>query len=202
MQTSTTSLALFPLQTVLFPGGILPLQIFEQRYIDLVRDCVRTQAPFGVVAISAGRETGVAAETFAIGTAADIVDWSQGANGLLHIVARGGRRFRILSNTVHTNQLQVAEVSWLDDVGPPPARERTVQLRLLLQNLLQQIDPNGKSAIDAELDASELAYRFAELLPLSLGDKVKFLEIDAVNDRVTYIEDRLREAIRSTRTLN
>ncbi|MBI2801460.1 MAG: LON peptidase substrate-binding domain-containing protein [Gammaproteobacteria bacterium] len=201
MQTSTTSLALFPLQTVLFPGGILPLQIFERRYIDLVRDCVRTQAPFGVVAISAGRETGVAAETFAIGTAADIVDWNQGANGLLHIVARGRRRFRILSNTVH-NQLQVAEVSWLNDVGAPPPKARTAQLRLLLQNLLQQIDPNGKGAIDAELDASELAYRFAELLPLPLGDKVKLLEIDAVDDRVTYIEHRLREAIRTTRTLN
>src|SRR6516165_3033400 len=91
-----TTIPLFPLNTVLFPGGPLPLRIFETRYLDMVRHCMRERCPFGVVLIRAGAEVGAVAETTAIGTTARIVDFNSMPDGLLGISCIGERKFRVL----------------------------------------------------------------------------------------------------------
>src|SRR5215472_14441288 len=87
-------LALFPLNTVLFPGGALPLRIFETRYLDMVSRCLKEGQGFGVCLIREGAETG-AAKIHMAGTLAEIGDWSRGEDSLLHILVRGTRRFRV-----------------------------------------------------------------------------------------------------------
>jgi Lon protease-like protein len=85
---------LFPLRTVLFPDGPLPLRIFESRYIDMVGQCMKNESPFGVLLIMEGQETGLAT-THEVGTLANITDWYQGSDGLLGVTAVGGQRFRL-----------------------------------------------------------------------------------------------------------
>ena len=108
-------LALFPLHTVLFPGSFLPLRIFEMRYLDLVRRCLRTDSPFGVCLIRSGSEVGAAAECFAIGTAARIVDWEPLPGDLLGITVGGEWRFRVHAQTVAPDGLLLGEVERLPD---------------------------------------------------------------------------------------
>ena len=110
---------LFPLNTVLFPGGPLPLRIFETRYIDMVKDCVKDDAPFGVLLIREGGETG-AATTHTVGTLARITDWYQGSDGLLGVTAVGERRFRLLSSERLASGLNVGQIEVLPDEPSMP----------------------------------------------------------------------------------
>ncbi len=110
---SASALALFPLHMVLFPGGLLPLRIFETRYVDMVRTCMRTSANFGVVLIRAGNEVGPA-QVFEVGTAASIVDFNQLADGFLGISCLGTQRFRIKTGSVQADGLNLASVEWLN----------------------------------------------------------------------------------------
>jgi len=112
-----TSIALFPLNIVLFPGGSLPLRIFETRYLDMVRHCMRETQTFGVVLIREGSEVGPA-ETFDIGTLAKIVDFHQLSDGLLGLSCVGQQRFRIQSRSRQADGLNLARVDWLP---PEPA---------------------------------------------------------------------------------
>jgi len=106
---------LFPLDTVLFPGCVLDLQIFEARYLDMLTACMKRGEGFGVVGLVEGREVGVAAERFAeIGCEALIRDWQQQPNGLLGLRVEGGRRFKVVRSQVQRDQLTLAEVEWLD----------------------------------------------------------------------------------------
>ena len=91
---------LFPLNTVLFPGGVLPLRVFEARYMDMVRECMKGSDPFGVVLITRGSEVGAPASTESVGTLARIVAWDMPRLGLLHLRAVGSERFRIEHATV------------------------------------------------------------------------------------------------------
>ncbi len=106
-------LPLFPLKTVLFPGGVLPLRVFETRYVDMVRACMKTDSPFGVVAIRAGDEVGAAADTYTVGTLAHIVDWDMPEFGVLLLNTRGGERFRILETRTQPSQLIEARIELL-----------------------------------------------------------------------------------------
>ena len=103
-------LPLFPLRTVLFPGGVLPLRVFETRYVDMVRDRMKQNMPFGVVAIRSGDEVGTAAEPWQVGTLAHIVEWDMPELGVLLLQTRGGDRFRILETRVAPNQLIEAQI--------------------------------------------------------------------------------------------
>jgi Lon protease-like protein len=98
------NIALFPLNTVLFPGGILPLRLFEQRYLDMAAACMKESKPFGICLIEQGKETGSAASPQRIGTLAEITRWEMEQLGILQITARGRRRFRILEQAVGSNQ--------------------------------------------------------------------------------------------------
>ncbi|MGH8247298.1 MAG: LON peptidase substrate-binding domain-containing protein, partial [Gammaproteobacteria bacterium] len=96
-------LPLFPLHAVLFPGGVLPLRIFEARYLSMVSQCLRSNSPFGVCLIRSGSEVGIPADCHDVGTSARITDWSGAAGGLLVVVARGERIFRIRSRQLGEN---------------------------------------------------------------------------------------------------
>ena len=128
------SLPLFPLNTVLFPGCNLDLQIFEARYLDMIGRCMKQGGGFGVVCILDGDEVGVAPEGFAlVGCEARITDFQQQDNGLLGIRVQGGRRFTVLRTEVQRDQLILADVEWLDDEPEQPLQDEDADLVALPQ---------------------------------------------------------------------
>ncbi len=182
-------LALFPLHTVLFPGGRLPLRIFETRYVDLVRDCMKRGTGFGVVAIRDGQEAGAPAVPYGLGTLAEIVDWDRGPDGLLHIVARGTTRFRVNATRTRPNGLLEAEVDWLDDLPPPHALPGGF---MHLSDLLNKLLEGDHGASDWRDDALGLVYRLAERVPLELGARVALLETRPVAAHLGELDRLLR----------
>lgn len=193
MSSSQRDFPLFPLSTVLFPGGRLPLQIFEPRYIDLVRDCLRTNQGFGLVGIKEGREAGTAAAPWHVGTLARIVDWDQGANGLLNILVEGGERFDILETRVGAGQLVVADVAWRQAVLNSDCALAFGQLKALVENLLEK---NAATAAGQTLLAIEqppaFVYTLLGMLPLPPAIKVEFLDIDESDALVNAALELLR----------
>ena len=132
------SLPLFPLNTVLFPGCILDLQIFEARYLDMIGRCMKKGEGFGVVCILDGEEVGLAPEGFArVGCEARITDFSQQDNGLLGIRVEGGRRFIVHGTSVQADQLMLAEVEWLEEEPEQPLQEEDADLVALLKALAE-----------------------------------------------------------------
>ena len=170
----------FPLNTVLFPGGSLPLRIFETRYLDMVSRCLKEGQSFGVCLIREGEETGPA-KVHGVGTAADIGDWSRGEDGLLHILVRGGRRFRLAGMHIQEDGLNLGEVEWLPDEAASPMPDAQRHLGELLRQIYQQLRFEGGGLEGEFTDARWVGYRLAELLPISLPQRQYLLEIsDAV----------------------
>jgi Lon protease-like protein len=171
------SIALFPLNIVLFPDGSLPLRIFETRYVDMVRRCMRETQTFGVVLIREGSEVGPA-ETFDIGTLAKIVDFHQLSDGLLGLSCIGQQRFRILGRSRQADGLNLAAVEWLPPepfIAVPP---RHARLSELLKSVLPQLG-EVYEGIEMRLDdAAWVGHRLAEILPLPLAEKQSCLELD------------------------
>jgi Lon protease-like protein len=178
---------LFPLGTVLFPGGPLPLRIFETRYIDLVRRCLREESGFGVVLIREGVEAGGPAATFDVGTYARIVDFSQQPDGLLGIRAEGERRFRIVGRRRARDGLNLADVEWLAEDTRQPLPEEFADLAPALDAILTQAgDPYG--SLERHLDdAAWVSGRLAEILPVPAGHKQHCLELDDPVERLRYL---------------
>ncbi|MDT8388590.1 MAG: LON peptidase substrate-binding domain-containing protein [Thiogranum sp.] len=177
-------ITLFPLQTVLFPGGVLPLRIFEPRYLDMVSECLRAQRGFGICAIRSGAETGKAADCYATGTLARIQDFDRDENNLLSVVVQGERRFRIVARRLTHNQLLRADVSWLDEGADAALPVRHQPLAKLLAQLLRRA---GKPYTDLPADYEHTAWvvaRLTELLPFALSDKQRLLEMDAPLERL------------------
>ena len=181
-------IALFPLDTVLFPGGPLPLRIFEARYIDLVRRCLREGIGFGVVLITDGEEAGAApTATCDVGTYAKIVDFSGEPDGLLGIEARGERRFRIHGRSRARDGLNLAEVEWLPEEHRVPLPDEFAELGPALDSVLQQVGEPYES-LERQLDDSAwVAGRLAELLPLPSAHKQHCLELDDPVERLRYL---------------
>lgn len=180
------TLALFPLNTVLFPGGPLPLRIFETRYLDMLSRCLKSNAGFGVCLIEQGSETGPA-HTYTVGTLAHIRDWSNDADGLLHILAIGGRRFRTLRMRVQHDGLYLGEVEWLADESPLPLPESAKPLAEMLRTLLAQMPERYALITKAYDDSSWVGYRLAELLPLPVKQRQHLLEISDAQLRLDII---------------
>jgi Lon protease-like protein len=184
-----SELPLFPLQTVLLPGGPLALRVFETRYLDMVARCLRGDNRFGVVAIRAGAEVG-AATTYGVGTSAAIVDWHQESGGLLTIVARGQDGFRIESLRREADGLYVGQVAWLAAPSPQPLQPRHAKLAALLERLIEPL-PLYRSLPRSLDDAVWVGARLVELLPLALQEKQSLLE---ATDPVLRL-DRLAAAL-------
>jgi Lon protease-like protein len=185
--TGRVEIPLFPLGTVLFPGGPLPLRIFEARYIDLVRRCLRDGSGFGVVLIREGVEAGGPALTFDVGTYARIVDFSQQPDGLLGIRAVGERRFRILERRRERDGLNVADVEWLQE-GPSQALpQEFAELGPALDAVLQQVGAPYASLERHLDDAAWVAGRLAEILPIPPGHKQHCLELDDPVERLRFL---------------
>ena len=186
--TQLQEIPLFPLSTVLFPGGPLPLRIFEARYIDLVRRCLRENSGFGVVLIKEGEESGSApTETYDVGTYARIVDFSGQPDGLLGIEARGERRFRIHARSRARDGLNMADVEWLPEEIATPLPEEFADLQPALDYVLSQVGDPYESLERRLDDAGWVAGRLAEILPLPPAHKQQCLEIDDPVERLRYL---------------
>lgn len=169
---------LFPLHAVLFPGGTLPLRIFEPRYLDMVSDCMKNQKGFGVCLIREGSEVGKAADTYEVGTLSDISYFNQQADGLLGITAQGRQRFRIISQQVQANQLTLAEVILLENENSVTLPKQYARIADTLRKLLEQLDYPFIKMEKRYDDASWVSSRLAELLPIRLEQKQYFLQLD------------------------
>jgi uncharacterized protein len=178
---------LFPLGTVLFPGGPLPLRIFETRYIDLVRRCMRDGSGFGVVLIREGAEAGVPAVTFDVGTHARIVDFSQQPDGLLGIRATGERRFRILERRRARDGLNLAAVEWLAEERCVPLPAEFADLPPAIDAILTQAGEPYASLERRLDDAAWISGRLAEILPVPAVHKQHCLELDDPVERLRYL---------------
>jgi Lon protease-like protein len=171
----TRELPLFPLNTVLFPGGRLALRIFERRYMDMAKACLRDASPFGVCLIREGAEVGAPATPFEVGCLARIADWDMAQLGVLQIVARGERRFRILARRVEPDGLTRADVEFLADDTDCPVPSTCTRCVRLLERVIEQ--QRALIAPPHQLDsASWVSSRLAEVLPLPLAAKQELLE--------------------------
>jgi Lon protease-like protein len=167
-------LALFPLKTVLFPGGPLALRIFEPRYLDMIARSLRSDNRFGVVAIRSGSEVGVA-EMFDVGTTAEIVDWHQESGGMLGIRAVGRDSFRVEETSRRPDGLYVSRVAMLEELPSVPLPADYAHLAALLRTFLAQLPAHADGPAPYD-DAVWVGARLAETLPLAVPLKQSLLE--------------------------
>jgi Lon protease-like protein len=186
-----TELPLFPLQTVLFPGGPLALRVFEPRYLDMVARCLRGANRFGVVAIRHGAEVGDAT-IYDVGTTAEIVDWDQESPGVLGIRALGREVFRVVETHRQTDGLYVGEVAWLETQPAESLPAVHAPLATLLRRLIEPLALYHDVVKEFD-DAEWVSARITEVLPLGLALKQSLLE---TRDALRRLE-RLAAALRS-----
>ena len=172
------AMPVFALNTVLYPEGPLPLRIFEPRYVDMVSDRLRRDAPFIVALIRSGREVGGGATTHSIGTLARIVDWNRQDDGLLGIVALGGRRVKLLDTETRPDGLCVANARMLEDEPAATVPDEHGKMAGLLRGVLDQLESRYRFVNPRYDDASWVGYRLSELLPMPLARKQHLLEIE------------------------
>jgi len=187
MTQDIRDIPIFPLHTVFYPGGALPLRIFEPRYLDMIGQCLREETGFGVCLISEGKETGGAAESFEYGTFGTISYWQQLPEGLLGVTVRGEQRFRIISKTIASNQLCMAQVEMLPD-EPQVALPKSFQhFAEIVDEMFTQIGHPYTTLPKYYDDASWIGYRLAELLPMALVQKQQFLQMTDPIERLEKI---------------
>lgn len=203
-------LPLFPLGTLLYPGGLLPLRIFEVRYLDMIGKCFKTGAPFGVVNLIKGTEVrratpsqtprdGTAAETFhPVGTLATITELARPQAGLMEIRCTGTRRFRIANTQLLKHGLWVADVTLLEEDLPVPIPADLQNISLALANLINTLKagdvPEAQLPVQAPYrfdDCGWVANRWCELLPMSATHKQGLLALDNPLVRLELVGDVL-----------
>ncbi|HVO46059.1 MAG TPA: LON peptidase substrate-binding domain-containing protein [Steroidobacteraceae bacterium] len=187
---------LFPLNAVLFPGGPLPLRIFEPRYVDMVRLCMRQRCPFGVLLIQSGPEVGAEGgrHTSEIGTTARIVDFDTLPDGLLGITCIGERRFRVRKRWQQANGLHLGDIEFtaLEERLELPGEY--LHLGELLRRVLPEFGELYASVPKHFADAAWVGYRLAEILPISLSEKQFCLELDDPLARLARLSPLIRKA--------
>jgi len=177
-------IALFPLNTVLFPGGLLPLRIFEPRYVDMVGGCMRRDAEFGVVLIVQGTDTSSVVSIAGMGTSARVVDFQTQTDGLLGLLCRGERRFRVAQRRLQDDGLNRATVEWMQDVPLTPLDPQFRPLVSVLRKVMARLANIGRFLEPNYEDASWVSHRLAEFLPLEPPWQQRLLEIDDPNERL------------------
>lgn len=185
--TDKIKIPLFPLNAVLFPGGVLPLRIFEARYLDMISDCMKTEGKIGVVLIEEGKEAGTAAKVQEFGTTSFISYWHKRNDGMLGITLTGEDRFRILKTEVQVNQLTVAEIELLPKISLAESQYNTEKLISLLKQIIAQLEPPYTTMKKYYDDLDWISGRLIELLPLKLKDKQTMLIMDSVRERINYL---------------
>jgi Lon protease-like protein len=201
-------LPLFPLQTVLFPGALLGLRVFEARYLDLMSECMRQQQPFGVICLKQGTEVerrnrarqgqGLAdTQLENVGVVAQIDEVDAEQTGILHVRCTGRQRFKLLQPPVQRdNGLWVARAESLPDDtarAPGPAMQHTVDALAEAIKKLQEHDRVPFAAPYRLDDAGWVANRWCELLPVSLAAKQKLMELDDPVIRLSLVDGFLRD---------
>lgn len=204
MPDTPSWLPLFPLNTVLFPDGVLPLRVFETRYIDMVRDCMKREAPFGVVLIKSGKEVGAAAEPESVGCLAHITQWDMPEPGVLLLRTQGGARFRILEKRERRDHALEARVEMLPSDALLPISDIHVRCAEALKNVIENIVAQGQAEqgdafdnpfpLPVQLDnASWVANRWCEILPIPLKARQKLLELDDAQSRMQIVYQFLQQ---------
>ena len=189
---ATTTIPLFPLNTVLFPGGPIKLRIFEQRYVDMVSRCMREDAGFGVALITEGVEAGGPARTVNVGTLARITDFEQLPGGLLGVTARGRARFRIGLVRQQSDGLNLADVEWLTAEPRAHIPEDCLILADLTRQAFPQVAVHYAPDEPEYDDAGWVGMRLAELLPLPHADQQRCLEFLDPLERLRFLRERIR----------
>jgi uncharacterized protein len=176
---------------VLFPGGRLPLRIFEQRYMAMAKNCLKNETAFGVCLIRAGAEVGAPATPAEVGTLARIGSWDMPQLGVLQVTALGGRRFRILERRVQPDGLAVASIELLGEEIDAPISGEFSALVKLLERVLDQHP--GLAERPHRLDSCAwVGARLAELLPLPLDARQTLLEVDDARTRLERLNSLIR----------
>jgi len=171
------SVPIFPLNVVLFPGGLLPLRVFETRYMDMTRDCLKQSRPFGVCLIREGSEVGAPAVPESIGCLASILDWDMQQLGVLNLKTLGGQRFRILWSEAGAQGLITASIEL---IAPDESRAIPEEYAACARLVEMVVADQGKSVFaepHAFDDAAWIGYRLSEILPVQLLAKQKLLEL-------------------------
>lgn len=185
---TTRTLPLFPLSNIVFPGGRMPLKIFEQRYLDLIKTCLAGNTTFGLCGIREGSEVGAPAVPYEIGTEVRISEWDMPQTGIFHIVVEGMGRYFTRSWKVETNGLLVAQT---ESVSEEAACEVPPELRLCVQVLKHLV--GGETDAEHYDDAVWVGYRLSELLPFKLKVKQDLLEMNDSLMRLRIIDQFLRK---------
>ncbi|MDP6674156.1 MAG: LON peptidase substrate-binding domain-containing protein [Gammaproteobacteria bacterium] len=193
---TTETISLFPLNTALFPGGPLPLRIFEPRYLDMVSHCMREDCPFGILllqpeSLQSDSEI-VDVPIGSVGTTAQIADWYQGSDGILGITAVGVDRFRVRSYTRQDDGLFIGSVELLEVETSQHLPDEYRSMSKLLEVIINDL---GRLYDDVEVhydDATWVGWRFAEILPISLEQKQHCLEMDDALGRLKLLQPLLR----------
>lgn len=180
-------LPIFPLNTVLFPGGLLPLRIFEQRYMDMAKLCLRDDTAFGVCLIRSGKEVGTPAEPEPVGCTARIIEWDMQQLGVLSVRVQGGQRFRILDARVTDEGLNRASVELIEDAADIGLPDAYSECATLLKAVAAE---HGESFFAAPLrfeSSTWVGARLCEILPVPLAAKQKLLELDDSLQRIEIL---------------
>jgi len=168
-------LPIFPLGTVLFPGALLPLKIFEQRYMDMAKGCLKEGLSFGICLIREGSEVGTPAVPEQVGTLAKIVDWDMEQLGVLKVRVEGGERFRLNSTDVQPNGLIIGEVERFTE--SPDTSGDLEACAAFLKKVVAAVGA-GQFAEPLRFDeVSWVGFRLAEILPLRPDVKQRLLEL-------------------------
>jgi uncharacterized protein len=189
--SATLEIPLFPLQTVLFPNGPLPLRIFEPRYVDMISSSLKSGVGFGVLLIREGAETGPAT-VYEVGTVATVVDWDQLTDGTLGVVVVGGARFVVLSSRRQEDGLNLGTVTLLESEPAIALPERFQDMAKLLEGVFEDLGPHYRHVTPQFEDASWVGCRLAELLPIELEHKQHCLELMEPLARLEYLDPLLK----------
>ncbi len=182
MSETPNKIPLFPLSSVLFPKGLIGLRIFESRYLDMVRACLRANQGFGVVANLSANEHAL------IGTEAMIIDFSTLEDGLLGLQCRGHRRFVVRRTSTQADGLLLGEVDWLPPEPATGVRPEHAALQTMVREMLKQEVIAKELDIDTD-QASELGFGLSTILPLDVMYAQHLLEIQSPDERLDQLTD-------------
>jgi len=169
------------------PGGLLPLRLFERRYLDMVTDCFRDGTGFGVCLLKSGQEAGGQSEPYLRGTSVAIIDFDQGSDGLLHITAEGDKEFQLLKHWQKDDGLIMGQVDFIEPGPNTPMSSEVEVLASKLKLILSYMEPSIQYTEKHLDNADWVCHRLLELLPLDPPSKMEILELPNNAERLAAL---------------